>query len=43
MKQTIQPLPDGRGSEGLTEPRLSGRRPEVVARLFHDAYLTLLT
>ncbi|HME08514.1 MAG TPA: amino acid adenylation domain-containing protein, partial [Bryobacteraceae bacterium] len=39
MKQPIQPLPDGRGSEGVTEPRPSGSGPEVTARLFHDRSL----
>src|SRR5271165_596079 len=39
MKQPIQPLPDGRGSEGMTEPRPSGSGPEAMARLFHDRSL----
>jgi len=42
MKQRIQPLPDGRGSEGVTEPRPSGSGPEAVARLFNDGYLAVV-
>ena len=36
MKQPIQPLPHGRGSEDVTEPRPSGSGHKVLAWLFHD-------
>ncbi len=37
VKRAIQPLPDGRGSESVTEPRLSGNAP----RLHEQAYFVV--